>query len=260
MLKKHISLLLALMLVVCLGGCSFGGNGNTSTTSDATNNSNVNMQFYEAAEKIIVNDLLKKYSVGRCGVNSEFDFSNTNKLTYYELSENYRYTVAFHNLYEKSYINSFNKNAFLNSYKEMFGISIDAPKNIAILTTGNGYELNNDSYVSVSGGYGCMSHSKYVLDNYEVTGNGISFSVIYYMIIPDTDNHKIFIGTSGNPHYTFETSSSTFENTLESDLQKIKENKDKFIQYKFNFKLNEDHFVFDSIEKINDEFVVVDNN
>ena len=102
MLKKHISLLLAFMLVVCLGGCSFGGKDNTNSTSDLTNNSNVNMQFYEAAQKIIVNDLLEKYSVGRCGVNSEFDFTNSNKLTYYELPENYKYTVAFYNLYKKA--------------------------------------------------------------------------------------------------------------------------------------------------------------
>ena len=255
-MKKYISLLLVLFLV---SGCSFSFNmkNNEEVKEEKKEETSVNTEFYEAAQKIIVNDLLDLVSVGTCGVESGLDFSNSNKLTINELEDNYKYSMAYYNLYKNGRVESILGEDILNSYNEIFGLQPTLPDQIAASHVWLGFAKNSDgNYTVNAGGGGCGGfNSHYLLDGYNLVDNNLYFNVIYYIKGASFDANGEFKGVSISNNkvqekVTFEIE-STGEEITDVDIEKVKANKDKFPQYRFNFKLNNDHYIFDSVEKIN---------
>ena len=256
-MKKYISLLLVLFLV---SGCSFSFNinKNKEQKEEKKEETSVNTVFYEAAQKIIVNDLLDMVSVGTCGVESGLDFTNSNKLTVNELEDNYKYSMAYYNLYGYGIVNQVSKNDLSNSYEKIFGLKPTLPEQFGAshVWLGFGINSNSDYYSVVAGGGGCGGfNSHYLLDSYNLVDNNLYFNVIYYIKGASFDANGEFKGVSISNNkvqekVTFEIE-STGEEITDVDIEKVKTNKDKFTQYRFNFKLNDDHYIFDSVEKIN---------
>ena len=258
MLKKHMIFILTIMLAICLGGCSFslGRNNENNTPVDNTSNTNetnVNMQFYEVAQKMIVNDLLEIVTIGSCGGGYEYKFDNTTKLTVDNLNDNEKFTIAYKNLVKKNgiFVNGFTKDRIIEEIKYIFDTNVNLSNNLSNIYTMTVYELNEIGiYNSVPSGGACGGSSLYALDNYDVKDNLIFFNVIRYTSGPSasyTNENPIAEISNDNNENIFK-----FEATGSDNIEtKVKENKDKFTQYRFNFKLSEDHYVFDSIEKIN---------
>ena len=255
-MKKYKSLLLVLVILL-LCGCSFKftlKDKGTEVTTDKLN-TDINLTFYNAAQKIIVNDLLDLVSVGTCGVENGLDFTNSNKLTLDNLTNDYKYSMAYYNLYGYGRVDQISKEDISDSYEYIFGIKPTLPNqfNVSFVWAGYGIETNPDFYSVVAGGGGCGGFSSsYLLDKYSVNDSNISIDVIYYLKYYTNDSATSSCIANKNrnesPDYKIDLNGNEI---TELDLQKVKDNKDKFTQYKFNFKLSNDHYIFDSVEKIN---------
>lgn len=215
-----------------------------------------NEQFSKIAKKMVAENILKTVSIGTCGLGYEYDFTNKDIIEYKDLSEIERINMTYHYLYDfYHYPYELVNSDLALAYEKVFGVKdYKFPNEIHIFSNFTTYELDeNEIYKSIAGGGGCMSSSHYAIDDYGVDDDKFFIDVIYYIrdIDPEYDGKayiaNAFNNPDSNPSFRFEINYSDSE---ESYIGKIKENKDKFIKYRFTFKINNDNYIFDSIKKI----------
>ena len=183
---------------------------------------------------------------------SDLDFSKSNKIAANDLGLSVKILIAYRNLYGKKIVETIPKNEFIDSYTKIFNTEPEIDS--LMCTSTSCYELDsskNEYHFSYPAG-NCAYKSGGLLDKINVYNDFISFSTINYYVRPayeEENADKFYVSNSSfEPTYSFELNTYSPE---ESDLEKVKSNKDKFTQYRFNFKLNNDHYIFDSVEKIN---------
>ena len=257
-MKKYKSLLLALaILLMC--GCSFNVNVNSEKTKSKTIQKKkvdevekFETEVVNSANKLIATYLLDLLTPGDCGLGSDIEFPASNKISADKLNDSYKFLIAYHKLYGKNHVDSISKADFIDAYKKVFNVEPKLENTLGINTDYYELDSSNNNYVYSYPSGSCAYVSKRVLDNTEFLDDTISFSAINYFVRPGYQGEnldKYYISNdSFEPNYSFEL--DTNEPT-DSDIARVKNNKDKFTQYKFNFKLIGNNYTLISIEKIN---------
>jgi len=214
-------------------------------------------------EKEIADNLFYKISNIETCISHEFDFSGKTKLTYSELPNGYISSLVanelmdsneFEYIDEKLYLSEDNSweiylpiysvsiKGYEEAYKRVFGVNstVKLPQSF-IMPVSNflqhhfDFTLENENYIGEIFNSDCGgSHGEYILKSYKKDGD--KFYLMVYYVYPFGDSAYY------SPSYTFENKYTKEELNLHED---------ELIQYKYNFILENENYILDSVELVN---------
>lgn len=220
----------------------------SNTTENGENeekSADVENKLSESEEQEIVNNLVESLSIDHCGA-YKYNFTNGKKITKSDLTDDEIFSILFmyKGVYKKGTVN---KQVIINAYEEFFKDTIyNLPKKIHIKFYD--YELKGDFYENYASGGACDYFSRYVVDSYNFNDNKLSINVIYTTEFTDYDSDIIYI--KGKDNFKIEKITQEVGEYSTDEIKSIKDNKNSFITYKFNFNVADSKYSFDSIEKL----------
>lgn len=255
-MEKEKNILIIILTIIIIVLCFVVGwlfNGNEDQVIDDLPNEE-NKEIKEEKDlNEVANDLLERVSnVYMCG-EVAFDLEEKNKLTYKDLDKTYIDSYVARNLFidnkvekhltDSEYPNySVSSKNFEDEFKKIFGsnVSFELPQ-----TFHSGFikfDLDGDVYKGniMTAGCGGSPEGEYILDEYKKENNKFYLTVL-------------LIYSIGNDQYVSNPNINFPDENLEgyTKEQLLQEHKSEITKYKYIFNLENDNYIFDSIELVN---------
>lgn len=253
--NKKSTLIIILVIIIAILCCVIGwllGSKFADLEDNTLNNSEENIDINQETEIIdldaVANDLFSKISgLYMCG-EQEFNLGNDNKLIYSELDKDYINRLVIGSLFIDKKIDniedysSVSVDEFKNEFVKVFGsnAAFELPQTFYISYIK--FDLVGDNYIGSTMAMGCESaFGEYYLENYEKVGNKINLYVY-------------LLNSIGNNQYVLDSDISL---PLEDDVETytkeeiLNNYKSEIIKYKYTFNIENDNYIFESIELAN---------
>lgn len=128
---------------------------------------------------------------------------------------------------------------FENEFKKAFGSNVIYEKPEGLLISSYSYNLSGDNYIPSSLSTLCIENfiGEYDLIDYNQNDNKIELTI--YLLYSTRDNRYVLEPNESNPNIQTYTKEEILNN-----------HKDKIIKYKYIFKVDNDNYIFESIERV----------
>ena len=255
-MKKGIVILVG---VLCLAAGAFGG----IKVYEHIKSTNAEEKVKFDKEKLKSELDAYFHNFGGCDAGAALDFSRKDKLYYSDLDNNTVYNILYSYMVTNKLVKETKLNSEISSYElsfsaetlekalvNVFGKDVKdnfkLPKSIDASLWLFKLDESNKIYKAETYPTGCEPGIKaYYLYNYDLKDDKKFFLDFAYYYSDMMSDEK------GDDVSTYDGAFDT--NNIEKFICKVEDIKnhlDKFTKYRYNFKLEDDHFIFDYIEKI----------